>query len=168
MGDGRFSLFFVAPLYMVPHGAKRSVKSQAPNDTSCFGPELSTTGPDLLAHIRVPGLGWQGYESMSSSGLGFPMSWRNMSASALCHGDSVGLCPASCRRQPASARATRRHGDACLPRPGVMMTLSASARRHGDAVGPGLASWRRCRPRPRAGVMATLSVSDLKMVTLLT
>jgi hypothetical protein len=48
--------------------------SQAPNGKSCIGPEPSTTGPDLLSHIRVSGLG---YKSMSSSGLGFPLSRRN-------------------------------------------------------------------------------------------
>jgi hypothetical protein len=53
MGDGRCSLFFAAPFYRVPLGVLRSVKSQAPNGKSCIGPELSTTGPDLLSHIRV-------------------------------------------------------------------------------------------------------------------
>jgi hypothetical protein len=81
MGDGGCSSFFVAPFYTVPLGVKRSVKSQAPNGESCIGLEPSTTRSDLLSLIRVPRLGWPGYKSMSSSGLGFPMSWRNSKAS---------------------------------------------------------------------------------------
>ncbi len=61
MGGGRCHLFFASLFYMVPLGVKRSVKSQAPNGKSYISPELSTTWPDLLSHIRVSGLGWPWY-----------------------------------------------------------------------------------------------------------
>jgi hypothetical protein len=56
------------------HGGR--VESQAPSSKFRIGPEPSTTRPDFLLCIRVPGLGWQGFKSKSCPSLGFPMSLR--------------------------------------------------------------------------------------------